>query len=463
MKNFATFSAVDFAAIFKEEQLLNIDNNLETKGVSTDTRTITKGNLFVALKGEKFDAHELIEQAFNKGAIAAVVNRSWYDKNPVSFPLIIVDDTLDALGELAKYHRLRFDIKLVCVGGSNGKTTTKEMIASIFSQKYKTLKTYRNFNNRVGVPLMLLQLDDSYSAAVIEIATNQPGEISLLADIASPNYGVITNIGKEHLEQLMDLRGVELEETFLFGYLRAKGISLINLDDPILAKYTKALENFHTYGVSKNAQVQGEITINEDLIPNLKVKFKSDEININLKVFGYINAINALTAAAMGIVADIDYEHIKNGLENYEADPDTAYGRMRFENISGIKLINDCYNANPSSMRIAFDTFCKYQNKGKKIAVLGDMLELGSCSETEHINLLKFIENKANEIYLYGNEFKNAISKTDIKNKFKHFDELEEISEKLLNTAKPDDLILVKGSRGMRLEKVIENFKSDIN
>jgi UDP-N-acetylmuramoyl-tripeptide--D-alanyl-D-alanine ligase len=275
MRNKAEFTQIDLEAIFGKNKLHNINDDFVAKGVSTDTRELRKGNLFVAIKGEKYDSHQLVDEALMKGAVAAVVNENTVANYPSDFPLISAEDTIDALGSIANFHRLKFDIKLICIGGSNGKTTTKDMTASILSKKYKTLKTYRNFNNRIGVPMMLLKLDKTYQAAVIEIATNQPGEIAELSDIAAPNYGLITNIGKEHLEQLMDLRGVELEETFLFGYLRGKGIALVNADDEILLKYTKVLENFHTYGTREESQIRGEFSLNERQQPTLKMFSKS--------------------------------------------------------------------------------------------------------------------------------------------------------------------------------------------
>lgn len=459
MKNKATFSKIDLASVFDENHFSNIGDDYVSSGVSTDTREIRKGNIFVALKGEKFDGHSLIEEAFRKGASAAVINENSNISLHSDFPVIRVENTVDALGKLANYHRNRFDIKLICVGGSNGKTTTKDMIASVLSRKYKTLKTYRNFNNRIGVPLMLLQLDNSYEAAVIEIATNQPGEIAELSDIAAPNFGIITNIGKEHLEQLMDLRGVELEETFLFGYLRGRGIAIINADDEILLKYTKVLDNFHTYGLRKESQVRGDITTDTELKPLLKVFFKDENIEINLQTFGRISAFNALAAAACGLAMDVELEKIKAGLEAYEPDPETAYGRMRLEKVKNITLINDCYNANPASMRIALETLSKFQLAKRKIAILGDMLELGQSSETEHINILKYASDKAGKIVLFGEEFKKALKNSEYNKSFVHFENIEDIKDFIKDFPEAGDAILIKGSRGMRLERVTEHFK----
>ncbi len=459
MKNKATFSKIDLTSVFDENRFSNIGDDYVASGVSTDTREIRKGNIFVALKGEKFDGHSLIEEAFRKGASAAVINENSDIYINSDFPVIRVENTVDALGKLANYHRNRFDIKLICVGGSNGKTTTKDMIASVLSSKYKTLKTYRNFNNRIGVPLMLLQLDNSYEAAVIEIATNQPGEIAELSDIAAPNFGIITNIGKEHLEQLMDLRGVELEETFLFGYLRGRGIAIINADDEILLKYTKVLDNFHTYGLRKESQVRGEITTDTELKPLLKVFFKDENIVINLQTFGRISAFNALAAAACGLAMDVELEKIKAGLESYEPDPETAYGRMRLEKVKNITLINDCYNANPASMRIALETLSKFQLAKRKIAILGDMLELGQSSETEHINILKYASDKAGKIVLFGEEFKKALINSEYDKSFVHFENIDDIKDFIKDFPEAGDTILIKGSRGMRLERVTEHFK----
>jgi UDP-N-acetylmuramoyl-tripeptide--D-alanyl-D-alanine ligase len=459
MRNKAEFTQIDLEAIFGKNKLHNINDDFVAKGVSTDTRELRKGNLFVAIKGEKYDSHQLVDEALMKGAVAAVVNENTVANYPSDFPLISAEDTIDALGSIANFHRLKFDIKLICIGGSNGKTTTKDMTASILSKKYKTLKTYRNFNNRIGVPMMLLKLDKTYQAAVIEIATNQPGEIAELSDIAAPNYGLITNIGKEHLEQLMDLRGVELEETFLFGYLRGKGIALVNADDEILLKYTKVLENFHTYGTREESQIRGEFSLNERQQPTLKMFFKEQELVLNLKTFGKISAINALAAGAAAIAMDVEPEYVKDGLESFIPDPETAYGRMRLEDVNGINIINDCYNANPVSMRVALETLKSFFPAKKKFAILGDMLELGSCSETEHINLIKYASDKADQLILFGREFKNALEQSEDKKDFIHIDNIDDLKEFIKTVPSKDDVVLVKGSRGMRLERIIEHLK----
>lgn len=458
MRNKAQFSKDDLIAIFGETSLYNFNNIKEVKGVSTDTREIFKGNIFIALKGENHDAHDYIDEAVNNGASCIVVNKKWYDYNNCNYPIIVVDDTLEALGNLANYHRNRFDLKLICIGGSNGKTTTKEMIASILSRKYKTLKTYRNFNNRIGVPIMLFQLDETYEAAVIEIATNQPGEISLLSEIAAPNYGLITNIGKEHLEQLMDLRGVELEETFLFGYLRNRGYSIINIDDEILRKYTKVIETGLTYGQTKDAMIQAKIELSNELSPLIDIKFNEDKFQIKLNTFGYVTALNAIAAIAAGYALDVEKEDIIKGLESYIPDPETKYGRMRFQEVNGYKIINDCYNANPASMRASLDTLASYHLSRKRIALLGDMLELGRCSIDEHINLIKIAQNKADIIFLYGNEFKIALEKIDDAFKIYHISEKENIREYVNTLIKKGYVILLKGSRGMKMEEFLNYF-----
>ncbi|HRT67697.1 MAG TPA: Mur ligase family protein, partial [Bacteroidota bacterium] len=223
LKNKVKFSGIELTAIFGESSLQNIDLKIETTGVSIDTREIEQGNIFIALVGDNIDAHSKLQEAFDKGAALAIVNKDWYEKNinyMQNLPLILVKDTLKAFQRLAQFHRYKFNSDIIAVAGSNGKTTTKEMIAAVLSKKYRILKTYKNYNNQIGVPQMLLQLNDDIDIAVIEIGTNYPGEIMILSEMIAPTAGIITNIGREHLEGFIDLDGVELEETTLLGYLK---------------------------------------------------------------------------------------------------------------------------------------------------------------------------------------------------------------------------------------------------
>jgi len=222
MKNSAKFTSNELIAIFGSQNC-NFISDFVAQSIETDTRTMQGNSIFVALKGENHDSHSFIDDAINKGAICLVVEQDWFDINKDTYKninFVVTKNTIRALGKLANFHRSRFDIDLIAVAGSNGKTTTKEMIAQVLSTQYKVLKTYKNYNNQIGVPLMLFQLDETIQKAVIEIGTNEPGEIYLLSEILAPTAGVITNIGKEHLQGFVDLDGVEAEETSLYAYLK---------------------------------------------------------------------------------------------------------------------------------------------------------------------------------------------------------------------------------------------------
>ena len=245
IENLAEFSAFELAVIFDERNLINFDLNNSYKGISIDTRKISENNIFVALKGEKLDSHDKIKEAFDKGAGACIVEKDWYNLNNNEFEnysFIVTKDNVEALGKLANFHRNRFDYPIVAVAGSNGKTTTKEMIAHVLSTKFNVLKTHENFNNLLGVPLMLLTMNENFNIAVLELGTNQPGEIFTLSKMVQPSHVIITNIGKEHLEFLIDLDGVELEETSIFADIRNDGFAFINHDDERLSKYSQIIE-----------------------------------------------------------------------------------------------------------------------------------------------------------------------------------------------------------------------------
>ncbi len=460
IKNKASFDAYELSVIFREENVL-IDNDVICNAVSTDSRTIEEGNIFVALKGETFDGHDKIDDAAKAGASAIVVNKSWYEENkdhPASDKFIIAKDTLDALGSLARFHRDRFNIPVVAIAGSNGKTTTKEITAHILSQKFNTLKTHKNFNNRVGVPLMLLSLNDSFEAAVLELGTNEPGEIALLSNICNPTYGLITNIGKEHLEFLVNLDGVEMEETFLFGYLRGKGgVALINMDDNRLAKYEPILENKLTFGTNaKEYGLNASYTLDSELRPELELQFEEQEIKAKMQVSGIAPAFNAIAASSVAFMLELDSDMIKSGIETYQNDSDDAYGRMKVIQHNSNIILNDTYNANPSSMQMSLETLGKMSAKSEKIAILGDMGELGIETPIEHKIALQNAISKAEKVYIIGENMKMAADEIN-SDKVKHFSTHEDLC-KFLEIKPENSAILVKGSRGMRMEKIVSEL-----
>lgn len=461
IENKAKFSGIELRFIYKEENLININDNIETIGVSIDTRSIEESNMFVPLKGENIDGNTLIKNAIEKGANISLVDRDYYNNNKLELrdlPLVIVENTLNAIGLLANFHRKRFDIPIIAIGGSNGKTTTKEMLSHILSSNNKILKTYKNYNNQLGVPLMLLCLDNSYDAAVLEIGTNEPGEIAKLAEMVEPTHGLITNIGKEHLEQLIDIRGVELEETFLFGQLRKfNKMSFINYDDPILKNYVHLLDTKFVFGQDEGLHVTFKITLDEDLHPKLNIAtYRGENFKVTLNgVYGMVQAYNAMAAITIAYELGEEIDTIVSSISEYKPAEGSGYGRMLIEKLGDMTIINDCYNANPNSVSVALDTLKLYG--GTKIAVLGDMLELGETKEQEHIAILEKASAIADRVFLYGNIYSNLEQKQNSS----HYTDKQKIAE-IISEQYSGSTVLIKGSRGMKLEDVVNQLKSRV-
>ncbi len=464
-KNEAKFSFNELKVRFGDKIHFSATGDSIFKGISTDTRTLEPGNIFIGLKGENFDGNSKVYEAFEKGAGAVILNTDFYQlhsKELNQYNIITVNNTMHALALLARFHRNRFDIPVIAIGGSNGKTTTKEMTAAILKRKYSLLKTEGNYNNQIGVPLTLLQLNESHTAAVIEIGTNEPGEIAILTSIVRPTHGLLTNIGREHLEKLSDLDGVEMEETFLFGHLKKQnGLAFLNLDDKRLKKYRRFLDKNLTYGTDKEADIYAAFEFNDKLQARLRIEDKSLKteenrvLEIALGVTGYAAAQNAIAAIAVGIELDVPPNDIVAALENYRQDDRHGYARMVLQNTNGIKILNDCYNANPDSMRMAMLTLKEIAAEGVKYAVLGDMRELGESSSDEHIALLNEAVKQTDKILVIGEEMLKAAAKLKLPS-VQAFNTHKELAGTLKSQVREGDVVLVKGSRGMEMEQIIK-------
>ena len=462
LKNKAPFSELELAVIFGENNLHNINEDFNASGVVIDTRILEPGNIFAALKGENIDGHDLIEQAFISGASACIIEKVYFEEIIGKFPdksFIVTNDNIEALGKLANHHRRRFEYPVMGVGGANGKTTTKEMIATVLSEEFRVLKTYGNYNNKIGVPLMLLQMSDEYDIAILEIGTNTPGEIYDLSNIVEPTHALITNIGKEHLEFLIDLDGVELEETYLFAKVRSDGFAFVNYDDVRLKLYGHVLGRFITYGIDEHAQFRCEYTLNDELNPIVTVMKPEGNFIVNMQTVGYASALNAIAAIAVGDYFGVESDKIIKSLENFEPlEGSSGYGRMALSEINGIRIINDTYNANPDSMSAALKNLEMIKIKGRKYAVLGDMRELGIAAPQEHYNIIEIGLSVSDKVLVTGYEM-IAASKRFNSDKLMTFSSNEIIAEYLKNNLLPGDCVLVKGSRGMKMEEVIINLK----
>ena len=447
----------------KGEFLLGDPHSI-VSSISIDSRTIRKGNYYFAIAGKNHDGHNFLQEAVEKGASGLIIARNDFEiGNPFpSMPAIVkVQDTSLALGDLASYYRKKWNIPLVAITGSNGKTSTKEMLGSILQQRGNTLKTSGNFNNQIGLPLTLLNLSSEHAYAVIEMGTSFPGEIKRLAEIASPTIGIITNIGLSHLERFKNQEGVLAEKRVLLENLASGGCGVINIDDPYLNGIASSLPcEVITTGIEKEAMVRArKIDVWPDY-PKFELVIQGNAVPVTLPVYGKFNVYNALAAAAAAWKLGFGLEEIKKGLETFSA-PDM---RMEVRNlVSGITVINDAYNANPSSMRASLSSFVQSFTEKSKIAVLGDMLELGEQAEPEHRKFGEYLATQPlTHIILYGPMMEKALPAL-AHAPVRHFSDREdmELELKRLVALTPDCVVFFKGSRGMHLEETINRLFSE--
>lgn len=425
-------------------------------GVSTDSRTVAPGNLFVALRGENFDGHKFIKEVLAKGALGAIVESSWAATDLTQAALLIVEDSTKALGQLAYLYRKKFSIPFLAIGGSNGKTTTKDMVAAVLGAKYRVHSTPGNLNNHIGVPHTLLGLEESHEVAVVEIGTNHPGEIAALCNILRPTHGLITTIGREHLEFFGTVEGVAQEEAGLFARLaEAKdGFGFVNAADPLVKRAAKSLKRKSTYGIGvRGADVRGKILgLNETGCAVLQFQGgrMQNPARVELSIPGAHNALNALAAAAVGLTFKVSPTKIREALEGFRP----SSKRMEVRNIRGIVVLNDAYNANPDSMLAALRTLAAAKVAGKRIAVLGDMRELGPAGPAEHEAVGKEAARLGIDYVLtYGQLAKHICNA--VGGRFAvHYEQKNMLAEYLVELVAPGDAVLIKASRSMKLEDV---------
>ncbi|MCK5759438.1 MAG: UDP-N-acetylmuramoyl-tripeptide--D-alanyl-D-alanine ligase [Clostridiales bacterium] len=424
----------------------NMSDELVFTGVSTDTRSIIKGDMFVAIKGENFDGAEYIEKAFEKGASCALTSKKSSDPRIIS-----VEDSVIALGLLAKHNRDSHDIPVIAVTGSVGKTTVKNMLISVFSQKYAVHSTSGNKNNHIGLPMTLMSLDESHDVSILEMGMSDFGEIDYLSYIASPDYALITNIGMSHIGILGSQKNILKAKSEVMNHMKLGGIVLINGDDLLLGSITipegLILKKFGT--VPENNYTAIEIGENQDG----NCTFISDGTKFELPLPGIHNAVNAMGVVAIARIFKIEENLIKNGLLKFKQSKMRMH---RFEK-DGINYINDAYNANPQSMKAALDILLT--EKGRKIAVLGDMLEMGNFSGPEHIRIGSYAAKIADILIVCGSEAENmkkgALS-VGLDCSVSMFKDSKEAAEYLQKIITEGDSVLVKGSRGMKMENVLE-------
>lgn len=414
----------------------------ECSGICTDTRAITTDCLYVALKGVNFDGNQFALQAIELGAKYVVVDDK---KLPNNEKLIVVEDSLLFLQQLANYHRKKFSIPVIGITGSNGKTSTKELINAVLSKKYKVLATIGNLNNHIGVPLTLLRMNKDHEVAIIEMGANKPGDIKELCDIAEPNLGIITNIGKAHLEGFKNFEGVLNTKTELYRSIsKVRGEIIFNEDDEVLKNNLPQEVTTHSYGVSSQ-NVMGQLL---RLTPFIEMQWNTDGYHspvLSTQMLGKYNFYNFLAAVTFGKLLEVPYEMINEALEGYTP----TNNRSQLKKTKSNTIIMDCYNANPTSVKSALESFALIEDV-QKMFILGDMLELGDESLKEHQQILNFAQEHGLSGYTVGPIF-STLSSGSVLKKFGTCAEAEHFLRDYKIQGK---LVLLKGSRGIGLEKL---------
>ncbi len=415
--------------------------------ISTDSRLIGKDCLFFALKGENFNGNKFAAEALKKGAAYAIIDEQFYQTDG---RCLLVDDVLNTLQDLARYHREKLGLTILAVTGTNGKTTTKELIAAILSKKFNVSYTKGNLNNHIGVPVTLLSMNSSTEMGIVEMGANHPGEIEQLCEIALPDYGLITNVGYAHLEGFGSFEGVKKTKAELYRFLEKRGGRIfINSSNPVLMKMAGEVSKIYYKTSNDNEGLEGELT---ELSPYMtfRVKFKKGWLYIKTQLIGEYNLENALAASCIGNYFGVDPIEIKNSIENYRP----ANNRSQYLKTERNQLLLDAYNANPTSMRAALQSFTK-TDAPRKAVILGDMWELGESSGEEHQKIVDLVESMGFSMVLLSGE---NFSKCKCPKSFFVFANNSQLS-KYLEEIKPSGyLFLIKGSRGMKLENAMDQL-----
>ncbi|HEX9155418.1 MAG TPA: UDP-N-acetylmuramoyl-tripeptide--D-alanyl-D-alanine ligase [Nitrospira sp.] len=441
------------------------------RGISTDSRSIRRGDLFVALSGERFDGHEFVPAVLAKGAVGAIVHDEYRlpqgkgagtktagRTGPFLFG---VRDTLFAYQQLATHHRSRFEIPVVAVTGSNGKTTTKEMVASVLAQRWRTLKTEGNFNNRIGVPHTLFRLTARHQAAVIEMGVDQQGQTTRLSEIVRPTIGIITNIGPDHLEFFGSMEGSAQAKAELLDLLPANGTAILNADD-LYFDYLAARAQCRvvSFGLSEKADVRATNVSSDSrqgTTFRLLLPGKSRHTVVTIKVHGLHNVTNALAAAAVGFALNFSGATIAQGLARFRP----AAMRSQVVTHHGVQIINDCYNANPASMKAALQLLAQWSPARERVAVLGDMLELGRDTQHMHREVGQFLAGLHLSRLIVcgplGHEIAEGAKRAGMsESAIIETPDAAGAAELLRRMVRQGDVVLVKASRGMKMEQIVQ-------
>jgi len=440
---------------------LDPERDAPVTGVSTDSRTIRTGMVFFGLKGERFDGRSFVPAALEKGAVAAVVEGggSWENAPPAQAVVIPVPDALKALQDLASAYRKLFSYPVIAVSGTNGKTTTKDMIASVLQTRFRTARTEGNLNNQIGLPLSICAWDRSREIAVLEMGTNHSGEIRRLCEIARPTHGVLTNIGKAHLEFFGDIEGVAAEKSELLHSLAEGGTAFLNGDDPRLASMKPLVPAAVLYGFGDGCDVAGRIVKTE---PGGATLLEIEDRRFRIPIPGTYNASNALGAVAVGKAFGVPWDSMQEALERF-SPPDH---RTRVIAAAGVRILDDSYNANPSSVEQAVLMLKSMPSLKRRAVVLGDMLELGERSEEEHRRIGALVADvRPNAFFCTGDAMAVAADgarSRGMRNVF-HFASKSELSAALKGWIREGDGVLFKGSRGAAMEEAVDSLTAYLN
>ncbi len=455
--------SLKFAAEACAARLERGSGEISIRRVGTDSRQAQAGDLFFAIQGERFDGHDFLNEVAAKGVAAVVVERRKIPKPLPECAVLVVDDARAALGRLAAAYRRAFDLPVIAVGGSNGKTTVKELIAAVLRQKMATLWSEASFNNDIGVPLTLLRLAKSHQAAVLEAGTNHPGELAPLVKMIQPNYGVITNVGREHLEFFGEVAGVALEEGWLAELLPADGRLFVNGDSEwteTIVRRTRAAVVRLGLGEKNDWRVKG-IRLDKSgatfRVEAPKAEF-SGEYRVNL--LGRHQVVNALFAVAVSEELGLGRPAVRDGL----AECKPAKMRMQFWEAGGVRVIDDAYNANADSTVAALETLCALPLQGRRVAVLGDMAELGAQSEAAHAEVgRRAAELGIGQLFAIGTmaPVVAAAARAAGLSRVIEFADVEAAKHAVKKFLKSGDVVLLKASRTSRLERIAETLKSE--
>ncbi len=426
--------------------------------VETDTRAITEGALFVALKGETFDGHDYVLQAKERGAAGAVVAEERPEYKQEGFAVVIVTDTRKAYQDLARFHRRRFSIPVIAVTGSVGKTSTRSMIAAVLSQKYRVLQTEKNFNNEIGLPKTLLQLTPEHEACVVEMGMRGLGQIAELAAIAEPDIGVVTNVGKSHIELLGSQDNIARAKSELVRALSEDGVAILNQDDSYVAAMADLCRGKVVgYGIESNAAIRASRVVCSEKGLRFACRCFDQVMDIHMPLIGSHNVYNALAAIAVGRVLGLTEHQLQKGLSEYRGMP----MRQELIHLGEYTFINDAYNANPASMSEALKSLALL-TKGRKIAVLGGMLELGDWTVREHEKIgAEAVELGLDALITMGSPasyIADAARKNGLGAVYTAQDHAG-AADCLRQIIQPGDTVLLKGSRGFAMEKILPYFE----